>query len=68
MARRQRNEKLKISKAVRKAAAKNASKYPSKNASKSTLKAKAKAASRPACHFLRMPLGESAVSFMCHRL
>ena len=54
MPRRQRGEKSKIRKADRKAAAKHRSKP----------KAKSEAVSSPACHFLRIPLGECSVSLM----
>lgn len=65
MPRRQRSEMWKIRKAARKAAAKNRSKHLSEVVSRATLKAKSEAISSPACHFLRIPLGECSVSFMC---
>ena len=65
MPRRRQIKKSKEAKAHRKAAAKNSPNHSSKAVSGATPGAMPKAASRPACYFLRIPLGEKSVGFMC---
>ena len=65
MPRRRQIKKWKKAKADRKAAAKDSLNHSLKAVSGAFSGAKPKAASRPACHFLRIPLGEKSVGFMC---